>query len=407
MPELEQLLGRADALRHAALTIAGVNLARLPIQSSYPHTLESLAEAPEWLVGKLRLSGALPGRAEVLGVAVEPFKRDESLKSSMGRARVRWSDGQGAERELRCLAKFAPTGSSVRDELVYAWQQVNEREVAFYQALAARVPIRVPRCYAACSTKFTGRMCLLMEELEGVEEVDEAVGASAPQVEAAIRVMARLHAAFWGVRIDEIMASWPPTQRPLGPPWSMDHLVWEEAPETFKEIWRQTWRRGRRAPLTLLHGDLRVGNMLFDADGDEDPCFIDWQASRTGHGALDLAFFLTLSVDPQLRRGHQEAWLDLYHRELVARGVRGYTRRDLARDYRLNSLYTLLLLALPRLSREVNVNDENAEMSARIARAWKDRLRAYCDEIDHAWIASSYRLDEGRVREVMTFRDDL
>ncbi len=400
----ERLYGQLDGLLYTTRVVLGVGASRLPLSSSYPHTLQTLTQQSEWLVGALRLAGLIPFGASVSSVDVAPFKPTESLKSSMGRVMVSFVDRDGVEGQVRALAKFAPVGSGFRSEIVYTWQQVNEREAAFYQHLAPLVPIRVPKAYFAGATRFAGRMCLLLEEFQGVQEVDEGVGASLEQVEAVIDGMAQLHAHFWGVTDEEAKASWPQTQRVLGPEAVMDGLVWAKAPEAFHTIWRHTWRQARRNPLTLLHGDLRVGNVLFDED--TQPIFIDWQASRLGQGALDLAFFLTLSVDTALRREHQERWLVRYHRALVRHGVSDYSAQDFAEHFRLNQLYTLLLLALPQLSREVNVNEENATMSAHIADAWRERLRAYCDEIDHDWVANECGVTAEQSRFVLEFRHE-
>ena len=56
--------------------------------------------------------------------------------------------------------------------------------------------------------------------------------------------------------------------------------------------------RLRRAPQTLLHGDLKFPNLFWDyqVNGGE-PIFIDWQYARPGQGIEDIVFLLVESCD--------------------------------------------------------------------------------------------------------------
>src|SRR5215208_760387 len=73
-----------------------------------------------------------------------------------------------------------------------------EVEVRFYQQLAARLPVRAPRCHHADIDMATGDFVLLLEDLAPAEQGDQMAGCS---VEAAALVLeegARLHAPLWG-----------------------------------------------------------------------------------------------------------------------------------------------------------------------------------------------------------------
>ncbi len=67
----------------------------------------------------------------------------------------------------------------------------------------------------------------------------------------------------------------------------------------------------------LIHGDYRLDNMLFGADGAERPLtVVDWQTVTWGPAMTDLAYFLGCALPVADRREHYDALLDGYHRAL-------------------------------------------------------------------------------------------
>ena len=64
----------------------------------------------------------------------------------------------------------------------------------------------------------------------------------------------------------------------------------------------------------------------------------DWDCWRVDVAADDLAYMLALHWYPDRRRRMEQHLLDSYHAELLASGVRGYDRAELAADYRLAAL---------------------------------------------------------------------
>ena len=53
-------------------------------------------------------------------------------------------------------------------------------------------------------------------------------------------------------------------------------------------------------PTTMIHGDLRADNLLFEPDGSV--AAVDFQLIGTGRGTYDLAYFVTQSLDRRRRR---------------------------------------------------------------------------------------------------------
>jgi hypothetical protein len=95
-------------------------------------------------------------------------------------------------------------------------------------------------------------------------------------------------------------------------------------------------------PQTLVHGDFRLGNMMFGEPqtADEMVAF-DWAGTRAGPSRWDLCYFLALNLPVALRRELEEPALRRYHATLTDGGVTGYSFDRCYEDYRL-----VLLLAL-------------------------------------------------------------
>ena len=84
----------------------------------------------------------------------------------------------------------------------------------------------------------------------------------------------------------------------------------------------------------LIHGDLHLDNVLFDA-GDRPVVVLDWQHAATGPAAWDVALFLYGSLAPDDRRSVEDEVMAQCAREL------GCSPRELRRDCALALLVQL------------------------------------------------------------------
>ena len=95
----------------------------------------------------------------------------------------------------------------------------------------------------------------------------------------------------------------------------------------------------RPGPWTLLHGDLRLDNLLF---GRPRVTVVDWHTVKIGPGLSDVSYFIGSSLVPEVRRDFECDLVRAYHRHLESGGV------DLAWDdcwqgYRRYSLDGLVM----------------------------------------------------------------
>ncbi|MGH3678476.1 MAG: phosphotransferase family protein, partial [Mycobacterium sp.] len=96
---------------------------------------------------------------------------------------------------------------------------------------------------------------------------------------------------------------------------------------------------------SLMHGDYRLDNMLFDPDGSR-VTVVDWQTVGLGLPARDLAYFTGTSLVPEVRSAIEEDLVGAYHRALLGYGVTDYDLETCWRDYRLGVVQVPLLSAL-------------------------------------------------------------
>jgi hypothetical protein len=229
-------------------------------------------------------------------------------------------------------------------------------EVAFYRDVRPRLPVRAPESYFA-RVGPGGTYVLLLEDLAHVGATFQTIAdpLSLTEAEAVIDALASLHAAFWGPR----RFSWLRTA-PVNPNESLERYVCQLAHRPtlrrYSDLLPVGVRDGagrihaeRRAlerywadgPLTLIHGDSHAGNLYFV--GDEAGLF-DWQVTQHHQGIRDVAYFIILSLDTDLRRAHERTLVDRYVRRLRDAGVpRDEANADwLWERYRSFSIYAYI-----------------------------------------------------------------
>ena len=227
-----------------------------------------------------------------------------------------------------------------------------EKEVRFYQQLAPTLPVRPPRCWLADLDEMdTTRFVLCLEDLAPARAGDQLAGCRPDQAQVAVDELVRLHAPRWA---DPSLQDLPwlhqdPAEQAaflgelLPVLWTgfQDRYASVLAPVILETGHRLFDRLDRylaptATPLTVIHGDYRLDNLLSDEDGQAPSrCAVcDWQTCRTGAGPEDLGYFLGASLLPEDRRAHEERLVARYHAGLLDNGVRDYPLERCWVDYR-------------------------------------------------------------------------
>ena len=371
---------------------------RLPLP--FPRDVEQLAERKQWLIDELRSGGALPADALVNSCEVTPLNQSIIFRSNAGIVEIRYKSGD-EEKLLKCFAKFAPTMGTVWNKTIFNLQLNHIKEGWFNQFFVNQdAAIAAPKVYCSKVSVITGNLCLITEYMGDDMEYRECAYERFPQehLDLALEGLASLHAQYWGDQSARMKRILPIDDMSV---YLFDSMVSGSWTMPAREVLVRSWTRMNQ-PQTILHGDSRIGNMMFPAAPDRGRyVLIDWQATRSGRGAFDLAYFLILSLISHHRAEVEKTSVDTYHRLLITKGVNDYSREELEEDYRHGCLCTLVLLSLPMLSGEVSVEGMAAQIFVFGMGVWRERMQLFFEDFDYVWMADRYGLTEQQSRDAV------
>ncbi len=222
------------------------------------------------------------------------------------------------------------------------------REVNFYQQLAPRLGISLPRCYHADIDGEGPAFALLLEDMQPARQGDQLEGCTAEVARAAVLELVGLQAPSW---CDQSLLGYDWLTSPdIGDPTAL----YAQMLPGFLERYGAALANDERdiiarvatspgcplfAPLSepfcLEHVDYRLDNMLID-DRTTPPrvTVVDWQSVRVGKPLNDVAYFLGAGLLPAVRREAEHDIVSDYHRRLSDAGVDGYDWSACWTDYR-------------------------------------------------------------------------
>ncbi|WP_068395762.1 phosphotransferase family protein [Kribbia dieselivorans] len=231
---------------------------------------------------------------------------------------------------------------------------VYERELRFYRELRPELPgLECPRFYGTFDVE--GEPALVLEEILGAQQGNQIEGAVQGQAGLAVDQLAKFQVRWWN---DEDFGSQDWLQRRAGAPiadrqkrylaaWAKvaesvaDDLV-PGAAEVIEEFGHRCdlWSRSYDGPLTLVHHDYRLDNMLFT---DHSVSIVDWQTLGWGPPAWDIAYFMGTSIPVEERRATEREHVECHAEQLRESGVIGWDDDVAWHRYRQMSFSTLLL----------------------------------------------------------------
>jgi hypothetical protein len=213
-----------------------------------------------------------------------------------------------------------------------------EREVKFYEQIAGTVDIRIPACHHGAWDAETGDFVLVLEDMAPAEQGDQVAGCDVATAADAVAELAKLHGPRWNdTSLDdhEFLARRQGAEgaAQLAALWMMflpgflatyrTHLS-DQAIGLLDEFGARLgdWVETRSGPVTVIHGDYRLDNLLFESPaGGPAVTAVDWQTPGIGGPVGDLAYFCGAGLLSPDRRAHETSLLDVYRAGLAAYGV--------------------------------------------------------------------------------------
>jgi Phosphotransferase enzyme family len=302
---------------------------------------------PQWLQAVLQ--------AEVASVDVTPIGTGQTG------ATYRLSVSYAAEQPdlpSTFAIKLSSQDDAVRERVALGYRS----EHAFYTGVADVVRVPIPKHYHCEISSAGGDFVLLLADMAPAVQGDQVGGCTQEEAALGVRALAGLHGPTWcdpkwadfpglamsmpnddaakGLGDIAVMATQITLQR-LGARMSA-----EDRATVIEAMSMVTpWLLADRDRFSLMHGDYRLDNMLFDPDRTT-VTVVDWQTLGAGLPARDLAYFTGTSLLPAARTLADEDLVAAYHAELSGYGIVDYDRETCWRDYRVGMLQVPLLTVL-------------------------------------------------------------
>ncbi len=331
-----------------------------------------------WLTQTLRALGHL-GDGCITNVEFEQLGDGTGMMSEIARLRL-VTEGDVGGLPTTLVAKFPSRNPTNRaSAMTY---RVYEREVRYFAELDAQTAATSPQIYL--TERQDDNFLILMQDLGDYQVGDQAAGATLAQSELMVDALVGLHSGFWN-KVETL--DWVPpiagsyhadTMTALCEPgWASmcERFAEQLAPQvaaegpSFRNALPALQTRMNSAPVTLLHGDFRMENVLFGQQPDHHRvAIIDWQGPLLGKGLVDVALMLGQSTRTAVRRAHERALIDRYAAGLEQAGVSGYGAEQAWEDYRWAVLYNWVYVAVVSGTLDVSNERAFAWMSKMVAR---------------------------------------
>lgn len=307
-----------------------------------PVDLQSITA--EWLTDALNIGGG----AVVTSFDLERVGEEQGWIGEVARLELSYAEPV-EDAPSSVIVKFSPLDPN---------RVFSLHEVRFYAEIAAGRNLPVPGCYYGMVHPRIGGSVLLLEDLSDLRTVSFVEGCTIDEAEAAVLALAEVHTAWWNeptlsekewplsithTRFSEWWAEYPDRVRSVLPNFRVsDALI--EFGDRFAADTQRVLSRIEGAPMTAIHRDIHVDNILFGSSPSGTyAVLVDWQTAGRGLGISDVAYLLISSLTPRDRRASEARLVDLYHRRLTASGIRDYGIEQCWKDYMISAASKLFI----------------------------------------------------------------
>ncbi len=282
------------------------------------------------------------------------------------------------------IGKFAATTEANLGVALHF--DIYRRESMFYANVAPQIDMAVPALYF---NEFNegADFAMLMEDMSAFRTGDQVLGCTIEEAQACMAELVKLHAPLWdkvgGPEFEfaflhapsphsegmcgAAIAGWDPMAATFG----------DDIPAFMSEVRErylaavpamQLWIA--QPPITFVHGDYRLDNLMFATQPGQPPIIsLDWQGVLRSKGIQDVAYLLSQSMDPELRRQHERELVTMWQQGLADAGVENYSVDDAWLDYRKAVLYLWVYVTVIAGALDANNERGKAFMSNMIRRS--------------------------------------
>ncbi len=346
----------------------------------------------DWM-GRALAAGGVTGRAAVESLKAVEIGHGTGFTTATLRCELAYADGDaGPQSVVAKLPSSEPKNLRMGKRLA-----LYRRECEFYRHLAHDAPVHSPTMLYGDFETGSQRFVLILEDLRHMEAGDQLAGATADQARRVIREIAQLHGRYWNKTdqppLSRMFAVADPRRRLAVQLFYLANLVTAlrnfgyDFPDDLRDLAEvygtriaDHIRELAGEARTFIHGDLRLDNVFFGADGDSrGVVLIDWQVSGISCGLSDVASFLTGSVPTEVRREIERPAIEEY-----AEIVRGMGASDVTFDYcwRLYRHHLLArLLNVIAICGGLSITDERGR---RLIKVGLNRLLSAIKDLDAA-----------------------
>ena len=148
--------------------------------------------SPEWLTTALSSNNKL-FKSKVVSHKTKRIGEDKGFIGYLVRIELTYSETD-ENSPPSIIAKFSPNDP----ELLEKMKENFIREVRFYEEIAARKEIPVPKCYYLDLIPETGESILLLEDLSHMRIASFVNGCTKEETEKVMAGLANIHASWWG-----------------------------------------------------------------------------------------------------------------------------------------------------------------------------------------------------------------
>ena len=238
------------------------------------------------------------------------------------------------------------------------------REVGFYNHIASKLTIPMPKCYYAAVDEEGIEHLLLLEDLAPAEQGNQITGCTPELAESAVKQLvglqgptwcdASLKTADWLARedLDAYHALAKEAYQTLLPGFvdRFSSALTQDYVELFEQLGSSSnfpVYLPNEEIFCLAHMDYRLDNFLInESTNPPRVTVVDWEGVGINQPLTDVAYLLGSSLQPDVRAKVENKIVRAYYDGLVSSGVTGFSWDDCWSAYRRATLHGFIVMVV-------------------------------------------------------------